>query len=375
MGLLSGTWTFSRHRVMGDLPPTFPAFINERIRRYSFAELERSTAEQTLGWTSAEDVLDTAFSYAKYAVGDFLVFALRIDRKTVPPSLLRIRTLAAQNARLTETGRKRLSREENEAIRERVRLEILRAALPVPALFEVCWSVSDKTLYFSSLSPRIMQDFQNLFKESFSLTPCPLLPWEAEFLDADTAERLAAWTRKRGTDAAGDGLASDPALLGREFLTWLWFKSEERDGRITLPDTGDVELHFQRRLVLESGEGEYFSSVTCQGLNADLKEGKEALRQGKKIREARLKLTRDDLTWEFTFKADAFAFQTMKLPATFTEAGEAEDTEEGRTLERIYLIRTGVDLMDQLWAGFFRSRLSPRWTTEEMPRLKTWIGR
>jgi len=28
MGLLSGTWTFSRHRVMGDLPPTFPAFIN-----------------------------------------------------------------------------------------------------------------------------------------------------------------------------------------------------------------------------------------------------------------------------------------------------------------------------------------------------------
>lgn len=83
MGLLSGTWTFSRHRVVGDLPPKFPAFINERIRRYSFAELERSTAEQTLGWTSAEDVLDTAFSYAKYAVGDFLVFALRIDRKTV----------------------------------------------------------------------------------------------------------------------------------------------------------------------------------------------------------------------------------------------------------------------------------------------------
>ncbi len=375
MGLSSGTLTFSRFSVKGDLPPRFPEFVNDRIRRFCFAGLDRSTEERTLGWTSLDDVLDTDFSHANYALGDLLVFSLRIDRKTVPPSLLRIRTLALQNARLAETGRKRLSREEKEAIREQVRIEILRASLPVPSFFDVCWSPTDRILYFASLNPKVMQDFQDLFHECFSLTLCPFLPWDPERLERDTAGRLASLAAMRGNTPA-DGLTPvDPALLGREFLAWLWFKSEERDGWIAVPDMGDVELHVLRRIVLESGEGEYHSSVTCQGLHAELKEGKEALRQGKRIREARLKLTRDALSWEFTFKADAFAFQTMKLPAAPEEAEDGPDGAEGRTLERVYLIRAGVDLMDRLWSAFLRSRLSVEWAATEIPRLKQWLER
>jgi len=375
MGLSSGTLTFSRFYVQGDLPPRFPDFVNDRIRRFCFAGLDRSTEERTLGWTSLDDVLDTDFSHANYALGDLIVFCLRIDRKTVPPSLLRIRTLALQNARLAETGRKRLSREEKEAIREQVRMEILRASLPVPAFFDVCWSPSDRALYFASLNPKVMQDFQDLFHDCFSLTLCPYLPWDPERLESDTASRLASLAGMRGVDPV-DGLTPvDPALLGREFLTWLWFKSEERDGMIAIPDTGEVELHLLRRLVLESGQGEYYASVTCQGLHAELKEGKEALRQGKRIREARLKLTLDALSWEFTFKADAFAFQTMKLPAAVEEVAEDRDSAEGRTLDRVSLIRTAVDLMDRLWAAFLRSRLSVEWAGAELPRLRQWLER
>jgi hypothetical protein len=35
MGLLKGSVTFSRYRIVGDLPDRFPDFFNERIRRYA----------------------------------------------------------------------------------------------------------------------------------------------------------------------------------------------------------------------------------------------------------------------------------------------------------------------------------------------------
>src|SRR5574340_359605 len=117
----------------------------------------------------------------------------------------------------------------------------------------------------------------------------------------------------------GEEAAAAP-MPGRELNTWLWFKSEERGGTVMIPGLGDTGVTFLRRLVLASGDGDYSESVVCQGLHAALKEGKEALRQGKKIKEARIRLSQDTMDWEFTLKADYFHFQSMKLPAPPDEA-------------------------------------------------------
>ena len=76
-----------------------------------------------------------------------------------------------------------------------------------------------------------------------------------------------------------------------------------------------MELHFLKRIVLEAGEGEYSQGVVCHGIHAELKEGKEAIRQGKKVKEAGIKLIHNQNEWEFTFKADTFNFQSLKLSA------------------------------------------------------------
>jgi recombination associated protein RdgC len=168
-----------------------------------------------------------------------------------------------------------------------------------------------------------------------------------------------------------EGQAGDSKTPGREFLTWLWFKSEERNGMILIPGIGETEVQFVRRLVLESGDGEYSESVVCQGMHADLKEGREALRQGKKIREARLQLTRDAATWEFTFKADRFEFQSLKMPVVM-DSDEEQDNRDGRVLERIYLLETVVNCMDQLFALFVALRLSETWQ-QEQGRMEKWL--
>ena len=93
MGLLKGTLTFSRYRLIGDLPDQFSERIDQQIRKFAFQNLKKSAEEKILGWTSLENVLDTDFQYSSYAWGDYLIFSLRIDRWMVPDSLLKIRIL------------------------------------------------------------------------------------------------------------------------------------------------------------------------------------------------------------------------------------------------------------------------------------------
>lgn len=348
MGLIKGSLTFSRYRIGGALPDRFPDFFQERIRRYAFQKIWRTADEQASGWTSLENVLETDFPYASYAQGRYMLFCLRIDRKSVAPSLLKLRIMEAEREKLAETGQKKLYREQREAIRESVRLELLGKSLPIPSFHEVCWNVPDNTLIFGALCDKVVAELQGLFKESFSLSLIPCVPWEEELPMVDSL------------------------TIGREFLTWLWFKSEERNGTIMIPGAGEGEVGFVRRLVLESGDGDYAETVVCQGMHADLKEGKEALRQGKKITAARLKMAHDRAEWEFTFKADRFHFQSLKLPVA-AEGEEGETDREAQILERIYLIEKAAGLMDLLFRSFLELRLAGKWG-EEQARMQRWLS-
>ncbi|MCE5262367.1 MAG: recombination-associated protein RdgC [Deltaproteobacteria bacterium] len=366
MGLLKGVVTFSRFRVVGALPDRFPEFFNERIRRDAFRNVWRTTDEKAAGWTDLENVLDTDFPYASYAQGRYMLFSLRTDRKSVPPSLLRLRILEAERKQLAESGQKKLYREQRDAIRESVRLELLGKTLPVPAFQEICWSVPDGILTFCCLSDKVAGELQELFRESFSLDLAPYAPWAAE--TAGTPPGTAG----SGSQAIAPSLPPgvDPLTVGREFLTWLWFKSEERNGMIHLPAGDECELLFVRRLVLEAGEGEYAETIVCQGLHADLEEGKEALRRGKKISTARLRVSHDKAEWEFTFNADRFHFQSVKLPTVAED--DAEIDREGQTLERIYLIERAAGLMDRLFCAFLDLRKTG-WESE-LERMQRWIA-
>jgi hypothetical protein len=369
MGLLKGSVTFSRYRILGALPDRFSEFFNERIRRNAFQNVWRTTDEKMAGWTSVEDALDTDFPCASYAQGKYMLFSLRIDRKSVPPSLLRLRILEAERKQLAESGQKKLYREQREAIRESVRLDLLSKTLPIPAVHEICWSVPDHVLTFCCLSDKVAGDLQELFRESFSLSLSPYTPWDVEETGVNQ--------QHAGTGAGSHALPTlppgiDPLTAGREFLTWLWFKSEERNGMVRLSGGEESEVFFVRRLVLEAGEGEYAETIVCQGLHADLKEGKEALRQGKKISAARLRMSYDKAEWEFTFKADRFHFQSMKLP-TAMESEDEEADREGRILERIYLIEKAAGMMDHFFWLFLELRSSAAWGKEQT-RMQKWVA-
>jgi recombination associated protein RdgC len=221
MGLLKGTFTFSRFRVTEDIPEDFASYFNRQIRKFAFQDFSTLSEELSMGWTSIGNNLDTRFEYANYALADYMIFSLRIDRKAVPAGLLRIKAAEAQKAFLAERKQERLYKEQRKQIVEAVRLDLLGKALPSPAFHDTCWCPSKKWLIFGSHAEKVNEDFAKLFERTFKLKLHPFTPWDTDRLDSALAETIAR-------DEA------DSTKLGRDFLTWLWFKSEERNGTISL---------------------------------------------------------------------------------------------------------------------------------------------
>lgn len=359
MGLLKGNFSFAQFHVDGQLPEAFLNFVNSRIKANSFRETAKSTEEKCLGWVSLTDVLDADFENANYALGDYLIFSLRVDRKLIPPKLMRIKLLEEERRFLAESGKNRINKSMAAGIKEKVKLELLTRLDPVPSFYDVCWAVGQNKIYFSSLADKVADDFADLFKKTFSLNIRRFLPQENPLIAGKPGEAVET--------------PPEISLIGREFLTWLWYKSEERNGRITIAQGEEVELNFLKRIVLEAGEGEYSQGVVCHGIHAELKEGKEAIRQGKKVKEAGIKLAYNQNEWEFTFKADSFHFQSLKLPAMDWQ--ETPEDPSGHLLERIYLIENAVKTMNNLYESFLRIRFSAQWEEKELKSLAGWLKR
>ena len=178
MGLLTGALSFTRYNVVGQEPDPFWQVIDEKIRAFAFREIEGGTEEVSRGWVALHNMLDSEFSYASYACGDYLTFSFRVDRKNIPGALLKKRVMEEEQRLKNETNRKRVSRQELSELRERARISLMSRTLAVPSLFDVLWSVSQKWLIFSGVSAKLRTEFEEYFKQCFELELIPYRPWD-----------------------------------------------------------------------------------------------------------------------------------------------------------------------------------------------------
>jgi len=171
-------------------------------------------------------------------------------------------------------------------------------------------------------------------------------------------------------------IISEKKFLGQEFLTWLWYKSEERGGAVMLPGTGDIQIVFEKHMLLESGTGESLEKLICKGLQTELQEARTGLLMGKKLEQARIYVARGDYEWRLTLSATLFEYRNVSLPRTVASGDEISDplAWEAKVLERVGMAEEIMQTMDQLFRLFLQTRVSPGWP-QERARLKTWIAR
>ncbi len=170
-------------------------------------------------------------------------------------------------------------------------------------------------------------------------------------------------------------LIAEKRFLGQEFLTWLWWKSEERGGTIELPSVGDVTVVFEKHMLLEFGEGESSEKIICSGLQAELQEARTGLQMGKKLEQARIVLGHNSYEYSFTLAAALMEFRNVRLPkteATESDRGENPEEVEGMILERIFLFEELIRLVNVIFLKFLQVRLGEEWQ-DELIRVRAWI--
>ena len=177
MGVLSGSASFMRFSVEGELPDSFWDFVAERVAAHSFQDIDDSLEEYSIGWVSVANMFDADFSYASYAAGDYVVLSLRVDERKVSSAVLKKCVLKEEERIKPERQVPKLGRSARLEIKERVRTELVRKSVPVPAVYDMAWNLSDATLLFFSTNKKAMVLLEEFFKETFDLSIILQIPW------------------------------------------------------------------------------------------------------------------------------------------------------------------------------------------------------
>lgn len=192
MGFLKGSASFVRFSVVGELPENSLDFIAQRVIAFSFKDIDDTYDEYSIGWVSVLNMFDSQFAYASYVAGDYITLTLRIDERKVSPAILKKIVQKEEERVRHEQQVPKLSRSMKVQIKERVRTDLMRKAIPLPSTYELCWSLSDATLLFFSTNKKAHAILEDFFKESFGLLIRQQIPYTTaeHLLDEDLLEKL-----------------------------------------------------------------------------------------------------------------------------------------------------------------------------------------
>lgn len=161
-------------------------------------------------------------------------------------------------------------------------------------------------------------------------------------------------------------------ILGQEFLTWLWYRSDTAPGAFTDKEGQSFSVSMEQRIVVQGGEGENLETASVSGSLSPLREARLGLATGKKVTRALLRLEKEELAWQVTLKAEDFSLNSLKTPKV--EKDEEDLDVDAQLLEKLYLMETCVGLLDTLFARFLKLRLSPDWNNE-VREVHAWMTR
>ncbi|WFS61188.1 hypothetical protein LF599_10930 [Pseudodesulfovibrio thermohalotolerans] len=161
-------------------------------------------------------------------------------------------------------------------------------------------------------------------------------------------------------------------LLGQDFLTWLWFKTDQDTVLFKLEDNRTFTLQMEQKVSVQGGEGETKATATVSSPAGELSEAKTGLRTGKKVNKAQLLFAMDEDEWLVTVNSTDFGLSGLKTPKINTKDDEGDDP-DAKFLEKMFLLERCLEMIDVAYTQFLNLRLSKDWA-EESARVKLWIN-
>ena len=386
MGILANTVSVCHFNVQGELPQQdLQAWVTRQLAANRFNPIDQGTEELSVGWVHMDDPKSSDFdSPAACCREHYLMFTLRRDKRAVPSAILMAHLEKAQDEFLAENpGFTKVPKQKREDLKEAVHAMLLSQTLPTPATYDAVWDTRSGTLTFSSLSPKVIELFEDHFKKTFEgLRVSAFHPYARAESVLDEGNKVLL---KQANKAGGDNyleLIKENQWLGTDFLLWLMYQTMNEASEYSVNQQGilDVKEPFvayldDRVVLLGSGENGA-QKITVAGPQDRFNEVRSALLNKKQITEATLHLEAGDDHWKMTLKGELFHFASFKAPSVKLEKDSTVDEameREAVFFERMMLLEKGTQLFDSVFATFLKLRLGNEWAEQEKA-IQGWLN-
>ena len=387
MGFESGSSSFRAFYLSRDLTP---ADI-ERFAKFALPPLDTLVGDEPLcGWAGPAHALDADLSEEHCWRGDWLWFAHVTARKKVPPSYLR--AVLQQELEIERRAREVefLPRAAKTEVRERVEEALIREAQPSFGCMECAVDLRNTRLFASAMNDAAIQTLCSAFRETSDCMPVLMGPESAAYrlrgIDCNSLEPVNM--TPNNTIAAAPEIA-----LGTEFLTWLFYRWENEDATFDFDDAR-CGLMFEGPLTFAGDEAPgCHETLLRNGTPLDTPEFGIALWNGKKLRRAKLTLTKNDWVVTATVDGNDFSFRSVKtdppkkakekdafdeMPSMNAPGAPvpppAEDKHKLEMAERMDRAAFFVDAFLHLYGEFLKVREEPAAWYAQLEKIRTWVA-
>ncbi len=405
-----GALTFRTYRVAGKKTNLKPEEIAEKLKNFRFTGLGSSDEGSASGWIAPEHLFDGEFDPAKLMRGHFACFALRVDSRKIPSPLVAAHCALEEKAWREANDVEKVPAAKRREIKREVRAKLTAEMPPKQVAFGVFWRVKQQKFYFQSTSKAANEELQDLFARTFDL-----------MLEAELPAKMAQDTIGEGKEASErltllegamplclngrrSGAGGECSFLGRDFLTWLWFRCEVDGGEFELPSSGASKTEttgvvVEDALALASVEEDGSTMTLNKGVPTARPEAANALAAGMTLRKARLAIARGTREWQVTVDGDTLDLLGLKTPPPEdieseeegdepTSPDEVEESEGGKAkkkatktddealdelAEKLASADEARDTVKSLFHAFLDVRLTKDWEKDELPRMQSWV--
>ena len=189
---MTGAMSVRRFSVVGDLPEGFRDRFRDGLQEHAFKEpVVDAGKEEVEGWVLTQNLLDADFDdFGKWLYEpNYVLFALRVDKKSLPGKLVKAMLQKRCEAWCEERGVQRCPASVRSDLLDNLEAELLKRTLPRVAVTEACWHLDDKFLILHASSDTVVDRFRKRFFTTFGLR---LVPWSPlDWLtDSAQAERM-----------------------------------------------------------------------------------------------------------------------------------------------------------------------------------------
>jgi hypothetical protein len=163
--------------------------------------------------------------------------------------------------------------------------------------------------------------------------------------------------------------AETHGFLGEEFLTWLWFRWETDGGEFRLPGGRVVGVALDDLLTFAAPSDDDTEQTLRHGLPTRTEEARTALRQGRRLRRARLILAEGQRQWTATIDGPRLQLTGVRLP----EDAEEVESDGDRSADRAANWLALHEILLALYGEFLRERLADGYLAAAGEQQAQWM--